>query len=498
MVSELFELLSTNVLPLISLLFLYGIIWFADQGQDLLITLNGEHSGPLSLYLVVVLLAVINWYYPKFSQEKFNNSFKGFWHFNENTTNNEDFTEHLLAIKVNDIEKYKKFIPRFLGTFTILLVALGIANAQEQYLVDNPFHILKPGLGLVVLSVLYYIAFATSFFEKFYYYFQSLYLAICLTFFLLPFVFWYFNGGSTPNDLIYLVYGFSGYALLFAMVTSIRTLPYPYFLQGLKQIRVLPIVAIGLIINILYFLFFFFLNVYQNPPIYILNYLPFLSFSVMIAGLIVYYVVFTLLIMAKYRTGIRWPLFLIVFCFVININSCNNFHQVRTICNDNLTQVDSLETYATNWLNKKKEIGGDTAYPIFIINTYGGGIRAAAWTSFVVSYLDSITDGKFQEHIFAYSGASGGTIGASVLCANGFNKLLKDSVKLMPAKYRCFYQKDFLTPVLTGMVGNDVIYSSFSIPVKERDRGAIQEITWEKQFQNAFGTTFYSQNIDSL
>ncbi len=66
------------------------------------------------------------------------------------------------------------------------------------------------------------------------------------------------------------------------------------------------------------------------------------------------------------------------------------------------------------------------AYPVFFVNAYGGGIKAAAWTTMVIGRLDQLLRENvlkdslahdFQHYAFSYSGVSGGAVGLSLLSA---------------------------------------------------------------------------------
>ena len=56
---------------------------------------------------------------------------------------------------------------------------------------------------------------------------------------------------------------------------------------------------------------------------------------------------------------------------------------------------------------------GDVPVPMLIVATAGGGIRAAYWTAAVLDKLDTQSDGKVRPYLFAVSGVSGGSVGAT-------------------------------------------------------------------------------------
>ena len=82
-------------------------------------------------------------------------------------------------------------------------------------------------------------------------------------------------------------------------------------------------------------------------------------------------------------------LLLLVMFVLVNVIP-NNFHRIKHYTStsgaiDTLPLQD-LDTYADHWLaQRKNEIDSfhkyfKRPYPIFLVNAYGGGIRAAAWT----------------------------------------------------------------------------------------------------------------------
>lgn len=57
--------------------------------------------------------------------------------------------------------------------------------------------------------------------------------------------------------------------------------------------------------------------------------------------------------------------------------------------------------------------GTATAKRVFIVNAYGGGIRAAIYTAQVLALADDASCGEFGNHIVAFSGVSGGSLGVA-------------------------------------------------------------------------------------
>ena len=114
-------------------------------------------------------------------------------------------------------------------------------------------------------------------------------------------------------------------------------------------------------------------------------------------------------------------------------------------------------------------------YPLFIVTTEGGGIRAAYWTATVLGALQE-KDPAFASHVFAISGVSGGSVGAAV-----FNALLAEAPQ--DGKYvermQRMLGRDYLSPPLAAMLHGDFLQRFIPYPFERLDRGRILEEAWE-------------------
>jgi hypothetical protein len=120
--SELKWIASRNIIIIIALLVIYTITWIADQGQDLLITLNDSDHGPFTLYLTIITLALLNWHFPKIINALSVISDK-----------KESALKKLKELEYTDGQRSKiNFLlnlPRLLGVVTLLIRALGFINS---------------------------------------------------------------------------------------------------------------------------------------------------------------------------------------------------------------------------------------------------------------------------------------------------------------------------------------------------------------------------------
>lgn len=92
---------------------------------------------------------------------------------------------------------------------------------------------------------------------------------------------------------------------------------------------------------------------------------------------------------------------------------------------------------------------------IYLIASEGGGIRATAWTSVVLSELDRVSAGKLWQCTLAVSGVSGGSLGLALYAA--YQRDHGNAVKATPnaATMETLVTGDYLEPVLGSMFGVD-------------------------------------------
>jgi hypothetical protein len=189
--------------------------------------------------------------------------------------------------------------------------------------------------------------------------------------------------------------------------------------------------------------------------------------------------------------------------FVIGLGVLNAwlhpFHRVRT-CGDGdcpmpasaagftvATRPDERPTVASAanvWYEQAKAAyKGDGPVPMIIVATAGGGIRAAYWTTTVLERLekDFEAEGGVRPYLFAISGVSGGSVGATA-----FDAALtqRDESPCKAGESSCplamtFLTADFLAPALASLVFVDTP-SNFLPDFGQGDRGTALEKTFER------------------
>lgn len=139
------------------------------------------------------------------------------------------------------------------------------------------------------------------------------------------------------------------------------------------------------------------------------------------------------------------------------------------------TNRQQLKEYFTNWVGQRKQILDSTAsYPVYFVLADGGASRSGYWAASVLSLLEDTTKGKFSEHLFCLSGASGGSVGNATFfrllySKNAMKQMNSDSAYLTASTK--YLASDFLTYTLARMLGPDIF--RYILPLKSTtDRAA--------------------------
>ncbi|MGM9476161.1 hypothetical protein ACS5PU_07015 [Pedobacter sp. GSP4] len=468
---------------LIVLFVLFALLNFSDQGQDLLITINTSFWGTIIFLLSISVLATLNWYLPKL--------YAG------------GFTDLLLTVPKGFAmpEKDSVDYARLLGVLTFLIPAVGILNTMKQYhmpyLLDD-----VPVLIVLLVSLIAYrqiLRYNTLdiFFEPNKVFSLSRYLTVMLVLFVLMVGFYFIRDTDVEQygRLSYLALDL--FLLSFAFLVSVT---YRTKINLVKNIEVAPVVLVsGLLLALVFILF--------NIPSILFALTAefrFFTLAIAIAALICYVLLFSYLLILGKRTKIQWITLLLLIGFLVSYVKMSDFHKVYTIGADKSEQQVALSTHIRNWLTfRQAEIEGyaakhGSAYPVFFVNSYGGGIRASVWATMIVGELDSrmldahgsrsIAD-DFQHHVFSFSGASGGTVGFSLLTADrlAVNKG-KASTRFYP-KNSELYKHDYLTANIVGIFGRDVLMSVIG-GNWYADRSRLQEIGFEQILRDKYNMDY--------
>jgi hypothetical protein len=138
-------------------------------------------------------------------------------------------------------------------------------------------------------------------------------------------------------------------------------------------------------------------------------------------------------------------------------NEPHDVQLIRQTTNASLSKSrPDLEQYFQQWINTKKELLNDSTqkeFPIYFVMADGGGSRSAYWTASVLTKLNIETSGKFEEHLFCLSGASGGSLGNMTFYSTLNQKV--DTSQLQ--NVRNYLSNDFLSFPLVRLMGPDLL-----------------------------------------
>ena len=169
----------------------------------------------------------------------------------------------------------------------------------------------------------------------------------------------------------------------------------------------------------------------------------------------------------------RIPIFATLFLLAVVFSFFNDNHAVRKLPasagGGDVGDRKNFETTYDQWLTKlRNKYRAEPNHPVYIVATEGGGVRAAYWTASVLTALQDEAP-QFADHVFAISGVSGGSVGATV-----FTSLVADSNRATaasdcealntPGKQKTFrfaaqqfFSYDSLAPTLASLLHADLV-----------------------------------------
>ncbi len=186
------------------------------------------------------------------------------------------------------------------------------------------------------------------------------------------------------------------------------------------------------------------------------------------------------------------PIFTFLLVWAVLISPFNDNHVVQTMPFDPNARP-AISTAFDKWFERLQAEHPPQAngkYPVILVATEGGGIRAAYWTAAV---LTSLTDTlpTFADHTFSISAVSGGALGATVYDAllirrNDTLANLEETDYTPQAgeqyslrfRARQMLSQDSLAPTLAAMTNPDLAQRFIPVPILP-DRARALEGGWE-------------------
>lgn len=175
------------------------------------------------------------------------------------------------------------------------------------------------------------------------------------------------------------------------------------------------------------------------------------------------------------RKGI--PIVIISLALMALFSFWNDNHQIRQL-ESGLSQEQrpALEEALSQWHDAHCDAAG--CEPFVLVATAGGGIRAAYWTGTLLGRLQDATDGRFDDRLFAVSGVSGGSVGATV-----FRAVTAQRDRDVTKPIQQILGQDYLGPVAAGLLYKDAVQRILPLPWLG-DRAAVFEQGLEAGFRD--------------
>lgn len=197
------------------------------------------------------------------------------------------------------------------------------------------------------------------------------------------------------------------------------------------------------------------------------------------------------------RHGVPLLTVLVVIAALSSLNNDNHEIPATTGLTDP-AQRPTLTEAVQAWA-KSRQPGAGSVEPLAIVATAGGGIRAAYWTGTVLGELDGHAEG-FRDRLFAISGVSGGSVGATVY--RGLIDLPPDQFqqRCPEGATACAQQilaRESLGPLAAAMLFPDLGQRFFPMPWFP-DRGAALEAAWENSFRRVAGQDGLASSLADL
>jgi uncharacterized membrane protein (GlpM family) len=203
---------------------------------------------------------------------------------------------------------------------------------------------------------------------------------------------------------------------------------------------------------------------------------------------------------------------LILGAFLFSLLDWNDNHELRqTSENVPRTRKDPIplnQAFAT-WINSRNDFDQfDKDYPVFIVATEGGGIRAAYNTAVILSTLQDRCP-SFAQHVFAISGVSGGSVGAAVFSGLSSERAKNESSKpvvnwependeYFTKKSKKVLDKDFISPLLAKLLFPDLVQRFLPFRIPSADRARALERGLERSWQSEVGSDLMAKRFEGL
>lgn len=186
----------------------------------------------------------------------------------------------------------------------------------------------------------------------------------------------------------------------------------------------------------------------------------------------------------------------------------NDNHELRVLSDKRIAKIEGPSKDASailtdqrqdldlaKWIASRQDWNKYDRYPVFLIATEGGGIRAAYFTASVLAALQERCPALAQ-HTLAISGVSGGSVGAAVfagLTGDYASNVADPQCSLdgmkgpgpIVSRARSVLSTDLLSPLLGAMLFPDAFQRIVPVPIPQADRSRAIEYALEDSWRKS-------------
>ncbi len=197
-------------------------------------------------------------------------------------------------------------------------------------------------------------------------------------------------------------------------------------------------------------------------------------------------------LVALFSTKLKINFHFIFFMLVVLVGFISEPHNVRiqkapVDGGQVFNKRDDLHNYFNKWTALRKEEIADSLqefYPVFFSLADGGASRSGYWTASVLARIEDSTHGRFSQHLFCLSGASGGSVGNAAFYASLYDQNTSGNVQSHLKNCQSYLSDDFLTFTMARMLGPDFFKPLFPFDFIY-DRAAALELSMESVPKNS-------------
>lgn len=491
------HLLVYNTPILIFLAFLYLILTF-NQGQNILLILT-EHDVYTALFFIIInITAIWQWQLSKILQKRFKHNKIDIEFLNRNPEL--DYSDFSTEQENNySSALFRKSIPRLLGVLVYLIPFYAfhkiLHDSKVEYWASNIDASLLFFIPLFIIFVFLNSETISSRIIKSPRDWSKLWYTILFILFGLMLVLIYFANQDTTIKGLHLRASSLLLQMLFFIVLVMGRKYNRFIRAGAINFKLFITVCTTILFGLLALLW---LHLAQTS--FVLS--AFTKFNIL--NIVISLALFwQLLVIILLQYGQRKKLSFITLAivavgFIIFSYNDKNYQlptNTHTVHDYQKLMPDS--TYIKQWLSTHHEHLIKTDSTIYLINGYGGGIRASAFFYFTIAEWSRAFQQKYPQvpnahwmnNILSFSTASGSSLGSVKLVSDWVNNhQLLDSTNMLQ-----FYKQDFLSSVIVSHVGSEFFLKLFH-PHRLRDR--LQAQNWTLLDTNLASSyyTFYQQH----